>query len=167
MRNATAGVVLISALVSLGCNSVAEQRERADLEAAQDAFVRAPTAGTRLQADEQKASPEIVIRSNDSTSTREKYLRRLQTKLVDLDLDIAKLASRARMERPEVRKHSERVLGDIRTKRARLASDVRALSPTAAEEWDGSRILVEREWIEVSELVSRAFVNADLRVQSN
>src|SRR6478736_1873932 len=143
VRKATVGVALISALASSGCNGASERRERAD-----------------------RASAELVIKPSDPTRTHEKYLRRLQTKLVDLDLDIAKLASRARMERPEGRKHSEHVLADIRTKRMRLANNVRALGPTAAEEWDESRILVEREWIELSQLVSQAFVTANLRVRS-
>jgi|GEM_PF-2729175 len=167
MRRATVVALLLSTLASLGCSSAFERREKADLEAAQEAFVRVPRAGTQPRVGEQTASAEVVPRSSDLTRAHEKYLRRLQSKLVDLDLDIAKLASRARMERPEGRKHSERLLADIRTKRAHLASNVSALGPTAAEEWDESRMLVETEWIELSQLVSRAFVNVDLRVPSN
>jgi hypothetical protein len=144
-------------LLSFGCENAADQQERAIEAQSQaereksDVQAKATREAERLQGD---ADRKVAEAQANFSKMREDYRHGIESKLVGLDENIAKLSIRADEAKVGARAASKTRLQGIREKRAEFQKELSSMESKGASEWDAARAALEKEWDGLHALVS-------------
>jgi len=146
-------------LVATGCETAADQQRKAN-EAQAEANERALRAqrdadetAARAQAD---ANREIAKAQEKFSKMREEFRHDLQTKLVELDKDIAELRTQSVTQTGQKREKINANLSIIEERRSRVTEAFRELEQANATTWDRVKGEVEKRYDELKHSVESA-----------
>jgi hypothetical protein len=153
----TVGTVAL--LFAAGCESAADQQRKADsaqAEAnakAQEAQRDADTNARHAQAD---ADREIADAQEKFSKMREEFRHDLESKLVDVDKEIAGLRSSALTKTGKEKVKLESNLPIIEQRRTSVKEAFEQLEHASASTWDQAKGEVEKRWKELKSSVDAA-----------
>lgn len=146
-------------LLATGCESAADQQRKAN-EAQAEANERALRAQrdadqtvARAQAD---ANREIAKAQETFSKMREDFRHDLQTKLVELDKDIAELRTQSATQTGKKKEKLNANLPIIDERRSRVTEAFRDLEQANATTWDRVKGEVEKRYDELKHSVESA-----------
>lgn len=155
-RAFTAGAISLS---FVGCETAADQQHKANEaqgeanEKAVRARADAERAAQKAQAD---ADREIAGAQEKFSKLREEFRHDLQSKLVELDKDIAELRTQSKTATGKKKQQIDANLPIIEERRARVNEAFRQLQEATASTWDRAKSEVEKRWDELKHSVEAA-----------
>lgn len=149
----------VALMLAVGCENAADQQRKAD-QAQADANAKAIEAqrdadasARHAQAD---ANREIADAQEKFSKMREEYRHDLESKLVDVDKEIAGLRSQALTKTGKEKAQIESNLPIIEQRRSSLTDAFQRLEQASATTWDQAKSEVEKRWSELKDSVQAA-----------
>lgn len=149
----------IALAFAVGCETAADQQRKAN-EAQDEANRKAERAQEDADRTAQKAQAdanrEIADAQEKFSKMREEYRHDLQSKLVEVDKEIAELRTQAATETGKKKQQIDANLPIIDERRTRLSEAFRELEQASATTWDRAKGEVEKRWDELKHSVESA-----------
>jgi hypothetical protein len=151
--------ILISAILlgASACSNAADEQNKANeaQREANDKIAAAARESTQKAADAQaNADKKIAQAQADFTKMREDYRHSTAENLTDLDRKIDLLETKARQSSGQAKSDLDNKLKRIHAQRLAFNDRNATLDRAAATTWDDTKARVERQWVELRDLVS-------------
>ena len=146
-------------LITAGCNTAADQQEKANLAQAEanGKINQAQTdANTKMREAQADADKKIQQAQATFMKMREDYRHGMTTKLADLDRKVDQLDAKAKTATGRTKADLTANLKTIHLNRDRLRNNLTSLDMATSSTWDATSAAVEKEWTDLKSLVDQA-----------
>lgn len=152
-------VTTVTLLLATGCETAADQQRKANeaqAEANEDA-ARAQVDAERTAREAQaEADRDISVAQEKFSKMREEVRHDFQSKLVEVDKEIADLRTQSATEAGKKKEKLEANLPIIEERRARFVTAFDSLEQASASTWDETKGEVKKRWDELKHAVDAA-----------
>ena len=147
---------LAAALMAVACDKPGVTEQQKEQQAAQDNAEQQARAARESASAQADMNQKVASAQVDFERTREDYRHSRQTDLDEIDAKIAKLEANDRTLTGKAKSDLDAKLPQIRSQRAAINADFRALLVTSAASWDDAKARVDKEWESLKSAVDAA-----------
>jgi hypothetical protein len=147
----------LSMVLSVGCNTAADDQAKADKAqaTAADKLTSASVEANQKMANAQAEADKKIAEAQASfMKLREDYRHDVSTDLVDIDQKIAKLTAKEQTMSGQGKADFDTRLMQIRGARDTFATDYQTLEATSARTWDDTKARLDKEMSALKSLVN-------------
>jgi hypothetical protein len=142
--------------MAIACDKPGVAEQQKEQQASQDNAEQQEHAARESASAQAAMNQKVASAQADFERTREDYRHSRQTDLDEIDAKIAKIAARAATASGKAKTDLDAKLSQIRSQRAAMGADFRAIQVTTAAGWDDAKARVDREWESLKSAVDAA-----------
>jgi hypothetical protein len=123
-----------------------EKAEKAQVQANAEITNAQIQAADKVSVAQAQADKTIAEAQHDFNVTREDYRHKMQSRLDDLDEEIADLDAKVKTATPKAKLDLDAKSSVLRTQRDAFAADLRTVSMVPMPSWDATKSRLDKEW---------------------
>jgi predicted outer membrane protein len=155
IRSSTLAAAAIATLIAAGCDSAADERDRARAVADFEINQGKDEAEATMKAARADSDRKMVQAQAGFWRLREDYRRTMTVNLAGLDRKVVELDAREKTATGKAKADLEASLRTIHARRGRLEARFLGLEQATATTWDAASANLERQWTELNAFVDR------------